>query len=197
MLALACAGSACQSRRPYSAAEEDTTPTAVRIDRAALLVRQAQRLEVAGNIDGAMAKYREAIAEYREVPVAWNNLGDLLARNGDNMQAADAFKTAAELSPTDPRPLYNLGALWERLGYYDEALKWYDQALTRQPDFQDGLRRFLLVQSIQNKTDDSTQERLKTALLLEKDPWWINHLKKFHLRTTEDRADAAPDSMAK
>jgi tetratricopeptide (TPR) repeat protein len=188
---------ACHGNRPYADMPEDATPPAIRIDNAAKMVRHAQRLEVAGDIPGAIAKYRAAIEEYREIPVAWNNLGDLLAKQNDYMAAQDAFLTASELSPTDPRPLYNLGALWEERKYFDDALKWYDQALTRDEQYQPALRRYLLVQSIQNKPGVKTAERLKTALLLEKDPWWVERLQKFHLKTDEGRVDATPDSMPK
>lgn len=179
---------ACQSSsRPYpKAGDEPPPPVSEQIDKAARLSRDAQRLEVAGDDKAAIEKYRAALAEYNELPAAWNNLGRLLMNQGDNLAAAEAFKTASELSPTDPRPLTNLGALWESLGYLDDAQKWYDQALQRDENHLPALRRFILVQELRGKSDDSTPARLKKALLLEKDPWWINRFKRFHQRSEEN-----------
>lgn len=175
-----------QGARPFSRADDQPPPpVAQQIDNASRLSREAQRLEVAGDDKLAIEKYRAALAEYNELPAAWNNLGRLLMKRGDNLAAADAFKTASELSPTDPRPLTNLGALWESLGYLDDASKWYDQALQRDENHQPALRRFLLVQELRGKPDDSTPGRLKKALLIEQDPWWINRFKRFHQRSEE------------
>ncbi len=175
-----------QSGRPFpKAGDEPPPPVAQQIDKASRLSREAQRLEVAGDDKQAIEKYRAAITEYNELPAAWNNLGRLLMARGDNLAAAEAFKTASELSPTDPRPLTNLGALWESLGYLDDASKWYDQALQRNENHQPALRRFLLVQELRGKPDDSTPGRLKKALLMEQDPWWINRFKRFHQRSEE------------
>jgi tetratricopeptide (TPR) repeat protein len=182
-------GAGCASQRPYpGVGEAPPPPAAQQIDRAARLSREAQRLELAGDDDGAINKYREALTEYNEVPAAWNNLGRLLMKQGQNLQAAEAFKTASELSPTDPRPMHNLGALWESLGYYDDATRWYNEALKRDADYLPALRRFLLVQELRQTPDETTPERLKKALLMETDPWWINRFKRFHQRSEETRA---------
>ena len=101
-------------------------------DRAAAidLVRAGQRLEYAGKEALAEDKYRPAVNLYRETPSAWNNLGRLLMKRGANEEARVAFLLAAELSPRDPMPLYNLGAPWDTMGYLDDAGRWYEEALS-------------------------------------------------------------------
>ena len=134
-VALCVAGSAglltaggCQNRNRFEMPEDATLEArAARVARAESLARDAQRQELAGNDDRAIALYRQALSEWRELPVAWHNLGVLLARKGRNLEAAEAYMTASELSPSDPISLYNLGTLWEDLGYLDDAARWYDE----------------------------------------------------------------------
>ena len=178
-------------------APETPEQIAAQIDRASMLVRDAQRLEVAGQDKAAMVKYREAIASYRELPVAWNNLGRLLMKESSNLAAADAFKTASELSPTDPRPLHNLGTLWESLGYLDDAARWYDEALKRDENYLPTLRRIVVVEETRNKPDSTTLDRIRRAMLQEQDPWWISKFRRAKLRF-EDLIDSAKtDSMSR
>ncbi len=177
-------------------APETPEQIAAQIDRASMLVRDAQRLEVAGQDKAAMVKYREAIASYRELPVAWNNLGRLLMKESSNLAAADAFKTASELSPTDPRPLHNLGTLWESLGYLEDAARWYDEALKRDENYLPSLRRIVVVEEIRNKPDSTTLDRIRRAMLQEQDPWWISKFRRAKLRFEELIDSAKTDSMS-
>lgn len=164
------------------------------LERATKLVRQAQRTELAGQEKKAIEQYRGAIAEYRELPVAWNNLGRLLMHDGQNLAAADAFKTASELSPTDPRPLHNLGTLWESLGYNDDAARWYDEALKRDENYLPALRRLVVVEEIRNKPTVRTLERIRTALLVERDPFWIDRMRRASMRFDQMVKDSALES---
>lgn len=180
----ACAG--CKSRRAFNIPEPETAEQrAAALARAESLAREAQHLELAGKEDKAVEKYVAAIGEYRDLPVAWANLGVLLDKQGKNLDAAEAYKTASELAPTDPRPLYNLGTLWEKLGYLDDAARWYDESLHRDPNYLPALRRSVLVDDLRNKLSQTTSERLKKAILLEREPWWINRFKRIQQRMDE------------
>lgn len=163
-------------------APESAEELAKRVSRASTLTRDAQRNELAGNQDRAIELYKAAIAEYRETPVAWHNLAILLSKKGENLAAREAFVTASELSPTDPRPLYGLGVLYEDLGYLDDAAKWYDESLQRDPAYQPALRRAVLVDDLRGKLSQTTAERTKRAILAEREPWWINRFKRIQQR---------------
>lgn len=183
----------CQNRNRFEI-PEDATPEAraAQISKADSLARDAQRQELAGKDDRAIALYRQALGEWRELPVAWHNLGVLLARKGKNLEAAEAYKTASELSPTDPISLYNLGTLWEELGYLDDAARWYDEALLRNQNYLPALRRSVLVDDLRNKLSQTTAERLKAAILMEREPWWINRFKRIQQRMNERPMTASP-----
>jgi len=180
--------------RPTMGEAETPADIAKSIDKASMLTRDAQREELAGRKDVAIKLYQQAIQEYHELPAAWNNLGKLMMDQGSNLAAAEAFKTASELSPTDPRPLHNLGMLWYSLGYLDDAQRWFGEALQRDENYQPSLRRSIEVEMKRNKPDSVTLERIRRGLLQEQDPWWQNQFIRarelFEERVNEGRADS-------
>lgn len=194
LLGLAALAAACAGHGRRDTGPTEPPDAAAQLDRATALVRQAQRHELAGKDALAIEGYRGAIGEYAELPVAWNNLGSLLMKKGDNLAAADAFKTAAELSPTDPRPVHNLGTLWENLGYIDDAHRWYDEALKRDERYLPSLRRMLVIEETRNRPDELTLDRLRTGLLVEQDPWWADRFKRARLRLEQMVKDAQVDA---
>ncbi len=157
-------------------------------DRAAAidLVRAGQRLEHAGKDALAEEKYRQAVRLYRETPSAWNNLGRLLMKRGSNEEARSSFLVAAELSPRDPLPVYNLGALWDNMGYLEDAGRWYEEALSRDENFLPALRRSILVDQMLRRGNEVTARRVQRALLQETDPWWIERLQRERVRLAEE-----------
>lgn len=178
--------SGCANRNRFEIPAEATPEArAAQMAKAESLARDAQRQELAGRDERAIALYRQALTEWRELPVAWHNLGVLLARQGKNLEAAEAYKTASELSPSDPISLYNLGTLWEELGYLDDAARWYDEALLRNQNYLPALRRSVLVDDLRNQLSQTTAERLKAAILMEREPWWINRFKRIQQRMNE------------
>mgnify|MGYP001442329416 FL=1 len=194
----ASALAACAGRHAGPMGEAET-PAMIsqQIDKAASLVRDAQRLELAGRDREAEDKYRLAIATYRELPAAWNNLGRLLMKSGTNLAAAEAFKTASELAPTDPVSMTNLGVLWESLGYLDDAARWYEEALKRDENHLPALRRMLVVEEARNKPDQITLEHIRRALLVERDPWWQHRFQRARGPFEQMVNDTKPDAMTR
>jgi tetratricopeptide (TPR) repeat protein len=193
----ACSGSGSSSS---DVTPPDRSNEIATIDKAAALVREAQRYEVQEKDAIALEKYTQAIETYNELPVAWNNMGALLMKKGDNLKAAEAFMTASELSPTDPRPLHNLGSLWEKTGELNEAAKWYDRALERDDAYLPSLRRRILIDQLRDSVDNKSIARTRKALMLEKDPWWIDRFKRAELRFKESESAlgaSGADSMSK
>ena len=124
----------------------------------------------------AIDQYRRAIALYREFPAAWNNLGLLLMNQNRGMEASEAFKTAGDLAPTDPRPIKNLGDVWQKQLYFDEAYRRYEQALERDPNFQPALQEAIRIDSLRDTRTEVTAARIQRALMQETDPAWREFL---------------------
>lgn len=130
----------------------------------------------------AFEKYRLAVREYGEFPAAWNNLGVLLMEQENYLSAAEAFATAADLSPTDARPLYNLGLCWDRRNYLEDARKYYRRALERDRNYLPALRGAIRADALLNDANDDTLALIERALALEADDAWSKWFKLQRIR---------------
>ena len=101
----------------------------------ALLLDLAVAQHLAGDLAGAMARYRAVLALAPGDAGACNGLGALLLRQGDLPGAEVLLRRALDRMPGMPEALNNLARLasWElRLG---EAVRLLDAALAARPDF--------------------------------------------------------------
>lgn len=172
-------------------ADASRGPTAEDITAAFEMAGDAQNAEERGRIDEAIAKYRAALTQYREFPAAWNNLGVVLMNEGRYLEAGECFAAASDLAVLDPRPTYNLGLTWDRAGYMEEALRYYNKALDRDPRYLPALRGSIRTERLMGAGDERTLERLKAALLLEQSPRWREWLELQRLRLeSEIRSEA-------
>ncbi|HVU63444.1 MAG TPA: tetratricopeptide repeat protein [Phycisphaerales bacterium] len=194
--ALSLCGCRHNTIRPVEGAETPAMIAAQR-EKALSLTQQGQRYEQAGRYTQAEDCYRKAIDAYREMAPAWNSLGQMLDRKGDKLAAAEAFKTASEIEPKDPVSLTNLGVLWESIGYVDDAKHWYEEALKRDENHLPALRRLLVVEDIRNHPDELTLEHIRRALLVEKDPFWIEKFQRARGRFEQMLSDYKNDAMSR
>ena len=73
-------------------------------------------------------------------PRVWSNRGTAARRAGDLATARTAFARAAELDPTFAAPCFNRAALEVEAGVRDEAIRWLDEALRRDPTMPEALK---------------------------------------------------------
>jgi hypothetical protein len=66
-----------------------------------VLVARAEAEAAAGNVEAAIATYRESLALNPKATVAWTNLAATLAENGRLAEALEAYQTAAMIDPKD------------------------------------------------------------------------------------------------
>jgi len=119
---------------PVPPAQPSTPPTAE--PTAAELLSKADSLRQAGNYQGALATYDQAIASKSNVPEAhWGRCYSLnkLGRSTDAITACDAALT---FNPKYPEALWSKGSILEQQQPL-EALKLYEQALALKPNFAD------------------------------------------------------------
>ena len=169
-LALAATGllAACQLKPGESTLSDQE----VRLQEAVALAKQAQAAEKGGDKQQAIRLYQDSARAYRPFAASWNNLGALLMDEGHNMEAIEAFRTAGEVSPTDPRPHTNIGMMWQRLGYLDDAAEAFSEAIRRDRNYLPALREAVLIDTQRDKVTEETSERVRRALLLETDTAW-------------------------
>ncbi len=130
----------------------------------------------------AFEKYRLAVQEYSEFPAAWNNLGVLLMEQENYLSAAEAFATAGDLSPTDPRPIFNLGLCWDKRNYLNDARTYYRRALERDKNYLPALRGTIRADALLNDQSEETLMLIERALALESDDAWQKWLKLQRIR---------------
>lgn len=89
-----------------------------------------------GRLDDAVACYRKSILLTRDVN-AYNNLGTVLAIQGNLREAANAFRRVIDLVPTSFEAHYNLGNALHDLKQYDDAIALFKAVICLKPDFAD------------------------------------------------------------
>ncbi len=86
-----------------------------------------------GDIDAAMARYRESLRIRPDYVIARNNLAKALLRKGAPVEAAELLKQAVALDPSSARFSLNLGDALRAAGSHDEAIEAYRRALALDP----------------------------------------------------------------
>lgn len=189
---------ACDSKKPrgLDPSEQPVTSAVDRIARARALAEQANAAQSAGQFDEAIRLNQQALVEYPDFAAAWNNLGVLYMDRDQNLEAANAFQRAAELSPNDPRFPFNIGVIWWRLGYGDDAAKQFNLALERDPNYLPALRYSIQWDVRRGEPSEETAERLRRALLVERDTESRDWLKRQQLLVSAILAKRQPGGLA-
>jgi Tfp pilus assembly protein PilF len=98
---------------------------------AAELYERSQDSLSKGKIAEAQAELRQAIAAYNAFSLAWNDLGVILEKNGDQKGAVDAFRNAVRFDNDSTAAILNLGCSLAETKEYQEAEKYLAVALTK------------------------------------------------------------------
>lgn len=173
------AGCKSPGEKVRSETEALSSDEARRLSRGVKLAEQAYREK---DPIESFEKYRASVEAYSEFPAAWNNLGVLLMEQDNHLSAAEAFATAADLSPTDPRPLYNLGLCWDRRNYPEDARRYYLRALERDANFLPALRGAIRAESLLNIESRDTLNLIERALAVESEEQWQKWMKLQRIR---------------
>jgi tetratricopeptide (TPR) repeat protein len=88
-----------------------------------------------GQVDQAMAHYREALRLQPDCAGAHNNLGVALAKQGQVDQAMAHYREALRLQPDYAEAHNNLGLALAKQGQVDQAMAHYREALRLKPDY--------------------------------------------------------------
>ncbi len=118
------------------------------LDQSWVLVELSIVLALAGRNEEALAKADEALAREDDIPEAWNNRGEILARLERNDEALESFDRAIDIVDSfypawfgKARLLYNLGRAAEArscIDYYFKLTNGTDAARALQQLLADG-----------------------------------------------------------
>ena len=102
------------------------------------LYKQGFEKFAAGDVDGAIALYREAIAADANLAIAWNGLSIALASQGAFAEAIEAANRLVELEPDEPLSHTNLSRILMQSGDIPAAEDARAQAMQLQMKQQGG-----------------------------------------------------------
>lgn len=156
---------------------------------ATVFFEQGALAQKAGEFDKAETLYRAALGVSPEFGAAWNNLGTVLLEQQKFIDAADAFRLAAEKSPSDPRPFENLGYVYAVRGWTSESLRYYVAALDRSPNRLGALRGAVAQGKALNLSTDDALERARMGMLIETDEAWRTVFQRESMRIERDLAE--------
>jgi hypothetical protein len=112
---------------PAGIAAQTSLPASSAGDRAAM-ERSADSLYAARNYRAALDVYRRLTRIDSTTAKYWSQLGMAAAQNGDYATAVQAFKHASA-NRGGPPAVYNVGAMFARLGQPDSAFAWLTTAI--------------------------------------------------------------------
>ncbi|MFK8017741.1 MAG: tetratricopeptide repeat protein [Gammaproteobacteria bacterium] len=93
-----------------------------------------RQLQAAGQFDKAEECYRRYLEDHEDAFKAHNNLGIVLEEQGNLGEAVKCYKTACELVPDDPIPLYNLGHAFFGQERFETAAGVFERVIEMAPD---------------------------------------------------------------
>jgi tetratricopeptide (TPR) repeat protein len=97
----------------------------------------ANQLHIDGNLDDAVAHFRDAIRLQPGFPEAYFNMGVTLTMQNKVKDAMSAYSSALLLKPHYPEALNNYGILLQASGRFEEASAHYLQAIHYKPEYVD------------------------------------------------------------
>jgi tetratricopeptide (TPR) repeat protein len=156
--------------------------SAVRRADAERLAFEAYRADQQGDSKKAVELYQQSLNRSRDLYFVWHNLGLLLMEQDNYAEAAEMFKTAAELQPSEPGAFYNIGLMYQKRDYDERAMEYFIKSLARDRRYLPSLRGAVISGKRLDVTDEAALERVRTALMTESDPEWLRIFQTEQLR---------------
>jgi len=184
LIPIALAQTGCtnsSSRRGNKGALNEIDPAMAMVQRrrqeALAHYQKASKLAEDGKDEQALAEYRKALELDDQLYAAWNNMGQLLMAQGNYSDAVSAYQIAAGIEPTDPRPEYNIGLAYQKVGWAKDAYGHFEKALNRDPNYMPAMRGLVRSAEMQGRGDEELLVLIKQAQLLETDEKWREYFR--------------------
>lgn len=142
----------------------------------------ASALHLDDQPEEALAQYRKALELDNKLYAAWNNMGQLLMEQKNYADAVSAFKVASGLESSDPRPQYNMGIAYQRLGWGKDSFEHFEAALERDSNYLPALRGAIRAADMLGAGTEPILGYIKTAQLRETDDEWRDYLSTQYYR---------------
>ena len=117
-----------------------------------------------GDLDGAIAKYKDALKINQDAMVYWN-LGRALQDQGKTEEALAAYRKSVEIWPKFSSAGVSLGNLLADEGRMDEAIAAYKQAIEARPEYAEAHYRLAEAYYKLKRYEEARKEAEKTVEL--------------------------------
>jgi len=144
-------------------------------------------------MEDAKAEFSRALALDPKMAAAYQNLG-LVLIDSDPAAAADAFRHAAELQPTESKPRFLEGFSLEQAGKFPQAVEQYRAALALSP--KDYEAHFALGRVLLRSNDAAGAEEQFRAAIASRSDAAPAHLGVASALLAEKKYDEASDALA-
>jgi len=122
--------------------------------------------------EDAVTHLTEAVNIDSQNSKAWMALGVLKYERGRIFEAARAFHRASRLEPTRYEPHFNLGSIFESVGYHEQAIEEYKIALKLAPSKIEVMENLARCYFRSGKNTPNVQNLVRQALQKELRPEW-------------------------
>ncbi len=146
------------------------------------LFREASQLHENGEIEKALAKYRESIVMDNTIFAVWNNMGQLLMEQKNYADAVAAYKIASDLQQSDPRPDYNIGLAYQTIGWGNESFTHFELSLDRDPNYLPALRGIVRSAEMLGQGNQKILGYIRNGQLRETDDQWRQYFDRQQFR---------------
>ena len=136
----------------------------------------ASKHHIAGKTDLALEEYRNALELDDKLYASWNNMGQLLMTDGNYADAVVAYQIASRIEPSDPRPEYNIGIAYQKVGWAQDSYTHFQSALDRDSTYLPALRGLIRSAEMLGLGDTTLLEQIRNAQLRETDTQWREYL---------------------
>ena len=116
----------------------------------------------AGDVDGALAAFRQAVVVASSSAMAHSKLGIAYAHKKEWDAAAIEFARAPQLDPTYAPAYSNLGNIYRERGQLDQAIAHYQKAVSLDPDYPIAHQNLGIAYKEQGRVAEAVRE-FKTA----------------------------------
>ncbi|MBL4698282.1 MAG: tetratricopeptide repeat protein [Phycisphaerales bacterium] len=144
--------------------------------------QKASALHLDDKFDDALSEYRLALELDDKLYAAWNNMGQLLMAEGNYHDAVSAFQIASGIETTDPRPEYNIGIAYQKVGWANDSYTHFKNAIERDPNYVPALRGLIRSAEMLGMGDPQIMDYIRNAQLRETDEQWVAYLSTQYYR---------------
>lgn len=137
----------------------------------------------------AITHLNEAVNIDPQNSKAWMTLGVLEYARDCIFEAAQAFHRASKLEPTRYEPHFNLGSIFESVGYHEQAIEEYEVALKLAPSNIEVMENLARCYFRSGKKTPNAQNLVRQALQKELRPEWRRWLEMQNCRKISEKKE--------